>query len=181
MDASRTPFLIEKRIRYNNKEGNARRMFTPRSWDHDTENQTSFTIRLPVPPTDNHLHINRGRTRIATSRYKEYLLEAHERLLEQLPPGHTPDTDTYWHVHLELHLRGNHGDPPNYLKATLDALSGHCPSGGGIHTFPGFWDDDRRISRLTLIHATVGSTDPHIHITLTPEMQPCRVYKTDKE
>lgn len=126
---------------------------------------------IPLPPPDNHLHASGQYGRYPTAAYKTWLGLVAEPLQDALlAVGWAADTDTWWAVGGKLALPPRAGDNQNYLKASLDWLSGAYVDRGRIEHRGGWWDDDCRVVLGLWVPVEVRSPEPRV--TLVVEAWP---------
>ena len=122
---------------------------------------------LPLPPTDNRLHLSTaGGRRYPTRAYKDWLLAVRPLIIAWMGDTAT-DTTTWWRVQIYLTLGARRGDPSNYRKALLDALSGAFvdEETNTIRRGRGVWDDDCRAT----VHEDlwfINHPEPEVRIEL---------------
>lgn len=134
-----------------------------------------LVLVLPLPPPDNHCHASGQYGRYPTKAYKDWLGIAGPMLAEVLGDWQ-PDTAQWWVVTGTLWL-GSQGDGPNYLKATLDLLSGaqikaDNPRKGSIVKPGALWDDDRRVTVGFWMPAWLRHPDPCVMLHVEPCQDP---------
>jgi hypothetical protein len=127
---------------------------------------------IPIPPPDNHLHASGQYARYPKSAYKEWLGLVVAPLRDALGAWE-PDTSNWWVVRGQLALHPHAGDSQNYLKATLDWLSGAYVSGGAVAHQGGLWNDDCRVALGLWVPVEVRSKEPRLTLVVKPWPQEC--------
>lgn len=134
---------------------------------HFDSERASLEATLPLPPTDNHCHRSGRWSRYATAEYREWLALVNPYLVEALGDWE-PDRERWWLVGGVVRLGKRRGDPLNYLKPIVDALTGSRVE-QGVVVHPGaLWDDDARVSCGGWVCVEVGVADPVVEIVVRP-------------
>lgn len=95
---------------------------------------TSFFLRLPVPPSTNHLFATIGRRRVKSQKYKAWLTEAGWEVVRRRPDR------LLGRVNFSMEVPRNlRRDLDNFLKAPLDLLVEHS-----------LIEDDSKVERITI-------------------------------
>lgn len=151
-----------------------------------------LTLELPLPPPDNACHrSSAGGKRYPTAAYKDWLDLVAPQLREVLGDWQ-PDRERWWRVRGVVWLAGQ-GDGPNYIKATLDLLSGAYVvptaftdrkgkkvSKGTILKPGAFWDDDRRVGEVRWTTGYMRHATPWLFLEVEP-MEAPRDWKAEQQ
>lgn len=153
-----------------------------------------LVIELPLPPPDNMCQRSGQYHRYVTAEYRDWL-DICGPMVRAALPGWEPDTERWWEVSGKLWFGPRtRGDGPNYIKPSLDLLTGARgakkgepdprtgepigPSGVGRIIKPGlFWNDDRRVHLGFWRVIGTHHAEPTLELTVVPDAPPLRAEK----
>ncbi len=165
-------------------ELNGNSISTLRDTDGWSADFQRLRLSLPLPPPDNHCHLNGRFSRYATQDYRDWLRVAALALREALA-GQPCDDAHWWGVEAHLWL-GARGDGPNYVKPLLDLLGGsRMPAKGErdadgkpleqskvLKTREGLFDDDRRVRWVLPNVEAINCAEPRVVLVAFPVLAP---------
>lgn len=136
-------------------------------------------LTLPLPPSANRLFRVGPYAGYATAEYRDWLRICAPMLREALGPEWETSTSSWWVVSGWLKLGKRHGDGPNYLKATLDLLTGSrmpvdgeegpdgkLPQDKILKRKDGVWNDDKRVLLRNWTVVGINHPEPMLDLSV---------------